>query len=55
MPNIPSSAKRKTQKAKCYVCGYEWETRAKRTIYIRCPNCLREISREKAINPKNTN
>jgi len=37
------------EEATCPRCGYQWYYRGKRTVYIKCPNCLRDVSFEKAI------
>jgi len=35
--------------AKCPRCGYTWLYRGNRTVYIKCPNCLRDVLYSKAI------
>jgi uncharacterized protein (DUF983 family) len=37
------------EEAKCPRCGYQWYYRGKRTVYIKCPNCLRDVHFEEAI------
>jgi len=49
MANIKRNEQTVEQRVKCYNCGYEWITRAKRTIHIRCPNCQKDIKREQAV------
>jgi len=40
---------REYEQAKCPRCGYVWFYRGNRTIYIKCPNCLRDVPYKDAI------
>jgi len=40
---------REYAQAKCPRCGYTWLYHGNRTVYIKCPNCLRDVPYKEAI------
>ena len=36
------------KKLRCYMCGYEWDTKAKRKV-VKCPSCRYDIDSAKCL------
>jgi tRNA(Ile2) C34 agmatinyltransferase TiaS len=34
-------------KLRCPYCGYVWDYKGKKTLYVTCPNCMRKVNVQK--------